>query len=265
MGRVALDTIRVLLQVSTPAKQLGFRRLFHKMVVSNEWHSLFFGLKPALLRSTTYGSLRYGFYAPIKNHLTNNFDFSPFFLKVLSGSLSGWFSAALCNPTDLIKVRMQAQSSFNYTGLWNAFTSIVRNEGYAGLYTGVVPTSIRATSLAAAELSTYDEVKSLLLDSGKFEEGQSVYFLSSLSASFLGALLSNPFDFAKSRLMNQPLDSSRRGTLYSGMLDCMWKSVRSEGVFVLWTGFNATFARLAPNIIITFIVMEQLKSWFDSN
>lgn len=49
--------------------------------------------------------------------------------------VSGGVSAAVATPTDRIKLRMQAQSpTVRYTSLLNAFTTIVKTEGFAGLY-----------------------------------------------------------------------------------------------------------------------------------
>lgn len=64
----------------------------------------------------------------------------PLWKKVLAGSLAGGISSSLCNPTDLVKVRLQADLGRGgvkrYRGLWHAFSSIVRAEGVTGLYRG---------------------------------------------------------------------------------------------------------------------------------
>lgn len=87
----------------------------------------------------------------------------------------------MANPTDLVKVRLQTDGQMKgadgkylpkkYTGMGHAFTSIVKDEGVLGLWKGVGPTCGRATALAAAELATYDEVKSRFLHSGIFSDG----------------------------------------------------------------------------------------------
>ena len=95
------------------------------------------------------------------------------------------------------------------------------------------------------------------------EEGHGLYLISSTTASFVAAILSNPFDVAKSRIMSQPIcHETGRGLKYNGMLHCMYLSVKTEGPLILWAGLLSTFLRLVPNITITFAVMEQLKKWF---
>lgn len=38
---------------------------------------------------------------------------------------------------------------------------------------------------------------------------------------------------------------------------------RLDGIPVLWSGFAVTFARLCPNIIITYVAMEMLSDFFN--
>jgi len=44
---------------------------------------------------------------------------SPFYLKVIAGSMSGLIGSALANPTDLIKVRMQAWEGAPKSATWH--------------------------------------------------------------------------------------------------------------------------------------------------
>jgi solute carrier family 25 oxoglutarate transporter 11 len=69
------------------------------------------------------------------------------------------------NPADLALVRMQADSRLpkeekrNYTSVFNAFSRITKEEGFAALWRGATPTVIRAVVLNLAMLASYDEVK----------------------------------------------------------------------------------------------------------
>merc|ERR1712216_431676 len=130
-----------------------------------------------------------------------------------------------------------AQGAHAYRWFWPAFISIVRLEGVSGLFKGVGPTCGRATVLAAAELASYDHIKHSLLESNIMQEGLPLHFATASAAGFIGAFCCNPFDVVKSRVMNQPFDAAGRGTVYSGMIDCFSKSVKSEGVTSLWKGF----------------------------
>jgi hypothetical protein len=269
---VDVTKVRLQLQGELGAQRIykGFFDAVPKIARTEGVGALWKGLSPALLRQATYGSLRYGLYAPIKGAL--GIDAAtpshkvPLLKKVLAGSLSGAVSSAICNPTDLIKIRLQADgmgggATPRYRGLVHAFTDIVSKEGVTGLWKGVGPTCARASVLAAAELSSYDEIKAALLHSNVLAEGPVLHFATAGSAGFIAALASSPFDVVKSRFMNQPVDlATGRGTLYKGMRDCFAQSIRSEGVLCLWNGFWPNAGRVVPRVIIIFNLMEQFKT-----
>ena len=52
--------------------------------------------------------------------------------------------------------RLPVSERRNYTGAFNAFTTIVKDEGIFGLWRGATPTVIRAMVLNLAMLATYD-------------------------------------------------------------------------------------------------------------
>jgi len=242
----------------------------HSIVSREGIGALWKGISPALLRQSTYGSMRYGFYSPFKNLLgvPDNPRLVPLWKKVVAGSASGAISSIIANPTDLVKIRMQAdgmagtQGSRNYGGLLWAFIRIAKEEGILGLWKGVGATCGRATALSAVELASYDDIKMRFLHSGLFREGFSLHINSALCAGFLASLASSPFDVVKSRIMQQPSGPDGKGLYYKGMLDCFYVSFKTEGITTLWRGFWPNYARLGPRILIVFVVLEQLKSFF---
>ncbi len=244
-----------------------------KLVKSEGPTSLFKGLPPALVRQSTYGSLRYGLYGPIKNSLgIKAGEKVPLWKKIVAGGGAGAIASAVANPTDLIKVRLQtdgmtkdAEGKYlpkRFNGMVHAFMTVVKEEGVLALWTGVGPTVGRATALAAAELATYDEVKVQLLKTGYFEPGLLLTATTALASGYVSTVASSPFDVVKSRVMGQPLNPDGTGKLYSGMLDCFIKSSAAEGPMSLYNGFWPNFGRVVPRVTIVFIVMEQLKKNF---
>jgi len=242
-----------------------------KLVRSEGPTSLFKGLPPALLRQSTYGSLRYGLYGPIKDSMgIKAGEPVPLWKKIVAGGGAGAIASAIANPTDLMKVRLQTDGMSKdeagkllpkrYTGMINCFSSIIKEEGVLALWTGVGPTAGRATVLAAAELASYDEAKGVL--SGFGMSGIVLVACTSFISGFISTVASSPFDVVKSRVMGQPLNPDGTGKLYSGMVDCFIKSSANEGPMSLYNGFWPNFGRVVPRVMIVFLVMEQLKSKF---
>jgi hypothetical protein len=274
-----VDVVKTRLQMDGAGGQKLYRGTFHcaRALVSSEGLSaLFKGLSPALVRQASYGSLRYGLYSPIRNSLgvqpgTPKTEI-PIWKKVLAGGLSGALASAAANPTDLIKVRLQTDGQLigedgafrpkRFRGMVHAFLSIIREEGVLGLWKGVGPTVSRASVLAASELSTYDEIKGRLLATPYFEDDIFCVALTSTISGLFCTIVSNPFDVVKSRVMGQPLNADGTGRFYRGMIHCVVKTTKEEGILSLYNGFWPNFGRMVPHVVIAFIVMENLKSNF---
>ena len=54
-----------------------------------------------------------------------------------------------------------------------------------------------------------------------------------------------------SRMYNQT------GNLYSGVFDCLYKTIKTEGVLAIYKGFLAHLARILPHTILTLSLAEQ--------
>ena len=259
-----LDTIKVRIQIR--GERLSFSSLEKSNLIINlirkeGWFVFWKGLSPSLLREASYSTLRIGLYHPIKSMLhQSDSQVIPLWKRSLAGACSGLLGAAIANPTDLVKVRMQASSIGTQDSVWRCFRNIWIREGLPGLYRGVIPTTLRAAILTSTQLTCYDQSKQSILAYGNIEEGIGVHFVASFIAGFFATTTSSPFDVIKSKYMNQEFSSQTgRGILYSSTYDCFLKTVRQEGIFALMKGWTPQFLRLGPHTILTFIFVEQLR------
>ncbi|EGG17660.1 mitochondrial substrate carrier family protein [Cavenderia fasciculata] len=239
----------------------GFTRGTIQIIKDEGIIALYKGLSPSLLREASYSTIRMGGYDLIKNNFVDQQTGNITLLsKIISGAISGSVGACIANPSDLIKVRMQAKSGqHRYTSISTAFISIVREEGWRGLYKGTVPTTQRAALLTASQLSSYDHIKHTLIDAGYAKEGFLAHTISSIGAGLVAATFTSPVDLVKTRIMNQPVDSRGVGTLYTSTLDCFTKTFKAEGPLGLYKGFIPNWLRIGPHSLVTFIVYEQLR------
>lgn len=90
-----------------------------------------------------------------------NFDF------LALGCVAGAVSQTTAYPFDLIRKRLMAQSKAKgmletkYTGTWDAFGKIIKEEGFLGLYKGTVPNLLKVTPYAAIMWASYEQMKRL--------------------------------------------------------------------------------------------------------
>lgn len=223
--------------------------------------SLYKGLNVAVLRQASYGTLKIGVYQSMKKLCPEN----TFMSNIMCGITAGVISAAVANPTDVVKVRFQARNQ-HFQGTANvsdAFLSIYRNEGIKGLWRGVFPTTQRAAVICGVKLPVYDAAKKILLTNNIVADGAALHFAASFIAGLTGSIVSNPIDVVKTRLMNQcnnirPQPGGAIPIIYTSSFDCLMQTIRFEGIPALWKGFTANWMRLGPWNIIFFMSYERL-------
>lgn len=225
------------------------------------------GLKPAVIRQLTYGSLRFGLYVPCKNFFGMpqcSTEAAPL-PRALAGATAGGSAAFICTPTDLIKVRMQAaglraQAPPPYRGIIHAVKSIIQQEGPLALYKGATPTMARAAVVAAFEIASYDEIKCFFLRRRWMRDDIPLHLFTAMLSGFLATVASSPFDVVKSRLMSQPFDNKGRGLWYTSAMDCWRKSLRSEGWKSAYRGFWPNYLNKGPTVVLLFLLYEQVRT-----
>ncbi|XP_026558755.1 brain mitochondrial carrier protein 1 isoform X2 [Pseudonaja textilis] len=220
--------------------------------------ALYSGIAPALLRQASYGTIKIGIYQSLKRLFVNRLEDETLLINVICGVISGVISSALANPTDVLKIRMQAQGSLFQGGMIGSFIDIYQQEGTRGLWRGVVPTAQRAAIVVGVELPVYDITKKHLILSGLMGDTILTHFISSFTCGLAGAIASNPVDVVRTRMMNQRAIVGSV-ELYRGTVDGLVKTWKSEGFFALYKGFWPNWLRLGPWNIIFFITYEQLK------
>ena len=84
--------------------------------------------------------------------------------------------------------------------------------------------------------------------------------MSSAAAGFSAAFMSLPFDNAKTKM--QKMKQMPDGNFpYKNIQHCMMTSIKNEGVAGLWVGFPTYYCRIAPHVMITLILQDNLNHW----
>ncbi|KAK4765542.1 hypothetical protein SAY86_026632 [Trapa natans] len=190
--------------------------------------ALWNGIIPGLHRQCIYGGLRIGLYGPVKSFLggSDSAHDTSLFQNVLAALLTGAIAIAVANPTDLVKIRLQAEGklpagvSGRYAGALNAYVTIVSQEGLGALWTGLGPNIARNAVINAAELASYDQVKMTILKIPGFVDNALTHILAGLGAGFFAVCIGSPIDVVKSRMMGD--------TAYKSTLECFMKTWKYE-------------------------------------
>lgn len=245
----------------------GFVKGGSRIVRNEGIGGLYKGLLPSLMREGSYSTIRLGAYEPLKVYFgATDPAHTPLWKKICAGAISGTIGSAIATPTDLVKVRMQAQGKLfdgevpRYKSTFSAFKEIIQTQGLRGLYTGVGPTVKRAAILTATQIPSYDHAKHTILNAELMKEGPVLHVISSMIAGFMTALTTSPVDVIKTRIMNQKSHGvAHHERVYKNAFDCFLKTLRSEGPLGLYKGFIPNWMRIGPHTIITFFIFEELR------
>ncbi|CAI0419904.1 unnamed protein product [Linum tenue] len=136
-----------------------------------------------------------------------------------------------------------------------------RQEGIGSLWRGSAMTVNRAMLVTASQLASYDQFKETILEKGVMGDGLGTHVTASFAAGFVAAVVSNPVDVIKTRVMNMKVDAGKAAP-YAGALDCAIKTVRAEGPMALYKGFVPTISRQGPFTVVLFVTLEQVRKLF---
>ncbi|KAI7701261.1 hypothetical protein KC353_g15415 [Hortaea werneckii] len=262
------------LQTRKDAPKL-YRGVLHgvKVIYQNEgMRGLLRGLNCAYIYQMTLNGCRLGSYEPIRTslnslilhrdihhlHDTTSKAHQSLPVNIFSGASSGILGAAAGSPFFLVKTRLQSYSPFlpvgtqhKYRNAWDGLKQIYGAEGVKGLYRGVWPAMVRTGFGSSVQLPTYFLAKRRLVSWFSMQDGPALHLLSSACSGFVVCVFMHPPDTVMSRMYNQT------GNLYTGAFDCLWRTVKTEGILAVYKGFFAHLARILPHTILTLSLAEQ--------
>ncbi|GMM38404.1 Oac1 protein [Saccharomycopsis crataegensis] len=217
---------------------------------------------------------RLGYYEPTRQFLNNFFHpnedpriYQNMYINVFTGSMTGALGAAVSSPLYLVKTRMQSYASHSsktavgqqthYTNFVQGLQQIYKTEGgINGLFRGCDTAMIRTAAGSAIQLPLYNYCKGIIKTNfGYSDDDTRLHLISSTITGFGVGFAINPFDVILTRVYNQ------RGNLYSGPVDCLMKTVKTEGPRALFKGLGASLMRFAPHSILTLTFMEMASIW----
>jgi len=259
-----LDTTKVRLQIQgeggvVAVQSSGVLRTLANIVKYEGVTALYSGIVPGLQRQMAFSAIRIGAYETVREsyrEMTGARDgLQMLGVRIAAGVTTGTLAILVAQPTDVVKVRMQAAGKNNkYKGVVDAYLSIARQEGFkSGLYRGTMPNIARNCIINVGETVVYDAAKEYIINSKLMVDGIQCHLASAVVAGITATLVASPVDVVKTRFMNSPSGK------YRGALHCAVSTARSEGFLAFYKGFSASCLRLVSWNIALWLSYEQLK------
>ncbi|KAK3623602.1 hypothetical protein LTR22_024330 [Elasticomyces elasticus] len=185
-------------------------------------------------------------------------------LSILTGASAGATEAFVVVPFELVKIRLQDPSKAKlYSGLTDAVTKIIRQEGPLALYQGLESTMWRHILWNAGYFGCIFQVRELLpANPGNVKSIQIRNdLISGAVGGTVGTILNTPMDVVKSRIQNSPVVAGGVRK-YGWAWPALGTVMREEGFGALYKGFLPKVLRLGPGGGILLVVFTGVMDFF---
>lgn len=161
------------------------------------------------------------------------------FIFIISGAgaaVSGWL---LVHPFDVIKVRAQLEGRAVSLGSFGK--TMIKNEGFKSLYSGLSAAVVRQLTYGNLRLGLYATICEVAFPKGNLTNLQNISV--GLVAGGTAAFASNPIEVSLVRMQADgklPLSQQRN---YKNVFHALYRISTTEGVLKLWSGSTPTVTR----------------------
>lgn len=244
------------------AKADNFFSFSQKIVKQKGFWSLYNGLSAGVTRQVFYASSRFGLFEVFRDEL-QKYRPTDIWSRLLAGCVSGATAALISCPAEVSLVRISNDNTLplgerrNYKGVFDAFRRIAAEEGPKAFFNGSGPFVNRAILVGCVQVGTYDQLKDSYRKIGVTGQFSNV-FCSSMTAGFLYACVTMPFETAKNRMAFQKPDSAGK-FMYRSTIQTITAVGKADGVLALWNGFLPYYLRCGGHTVSMFVVVEYLR------
>lgn len=180
VGSYPFDLLRTILaSQGEPKVYPNMRSAFVDIFRTRGIQGLYSGLTPTLVEIVPYAGLQFGTYDTFKrwmmawNHLRSSDaihgdEHVSSFQLFICGLAAGTCAKAVCHPLDVVKKRFQIEGLQRhprygarlepraYRNMYDGLRRILIEEGWAGLYKGIVPSIVKAAPAGAVTFVAYE-------------------------------------------------------------------------------------------------------------
>ncbi|TPX48056.1 hypothetical protein SeLEV6574_g02264 [Synchytrium endobioticum] len=165
----------------------------------------------------------------------------PMHWNLVAGAIAGVSEILCMYPLDVVKTRLQLQvGSEGYTSIADAFSKMVKNEGFGVLYRGIIPPIMVEAPKRAIKFGANEYYSELYKSYFNLKPSQALSIATGVSAGCTEAMVVVSFDLVKIRLQ----DKNNAGK-YKNTMDAVRKIHAEEGFRGFWKGLEATLWRHA--------------------
>jgi solute carrier family 25 (mitochondrial oxoglutarate transporter), member 11 len=171
----------------------------------------------------------------------------PNYAKFVMGGAAGMGATLFVQPLDLVKNRMQLSGEGGtakmYKNSFHAVTSILKNEGFVGIYSGLSAGLLRQATYTTSRMGIYQSLLDNFSDNNNKQLSFAFKTAIGIFSGGVAAYIGTPAEVALIRMTadGKLPAAERRG--YKNVFDALIRIVREESVATLWKGAGPTVIR----------------------
>jgi len=193
-----------------------------------------------------------------------------FVINFLAGGVSGAFAKTCTAPIERVKLLIQTQDAnpkiisgevARYTGIVDCFSRVASEQGIQAFWRGNLTNIIRYFPTQAFNFAFKDSIKALFPKADKNTEFAKFFAINMASGGLAGAgslCIVYPLDYARTRLAS---DVGSGKAQFSGLLDCIKKTVASGGIGALYNGIGVSVVGIIPYRGVYFGLFDTLSGY----
>ncbi|OMJ11749.1 Solute carrier family 25 member 40 [Smittium culicis] len=253
----------------------GFKTIFRAEGASGLWRGLNVTLVAALPSTVIYYVGYDVLRSKLKVYGANNKNFD-IYSPLLAGCIARSISATIISPLELTRTIMQSSSSMQLSVVTSGLKQLIKTDGLRTLWAGLLPTLWRDVPFSAAYWFGYEQISSMLTH--EYDTGAKSFtttFVSGALSGSIAAVLTNPFDVAKTARQVALNNNNGFGNLPAAgsfnpqtsasnvkVTSIIRNIIANEGWAGLYTGLAPRLIKIAPACAIMITSYEFGKSLF---
>jgi len=237
---------------------------FYKIFKNEGWRAFYkgFGIVAAFT-VPAHGLYFLGYEVTKRNlHSHKKIEEKGPFVHFTAGLVAEFFGALIWTPMDVVKQRLQLQktnANQKYKNSMHAFLTIVKEEGFRGLFKGFLPGLATYGPFVGIYFVVYEKSKTSFKNLYKMNSVDQLPFHTHLIGGFLAGAVSAavtcPLDVIKTRIQVQ----SKTSQVYKNGIHAFVTILKEEGISAFGKGMGARMLWIAPGTAITIAAYEQFK------